>query len=138
MMKKTTVFMALSVAVLAASPAFPAQEESDTVSTELDACLATPQGQTTAGMVDCTHAAYLAYDRQLNEVYKRVLAAVDGKSAGAIRESQRKWVAWREAQKAADNGPWRADKGSLASLDIEAFSVDAIRARIRELQYYAP
>ena len=55
-----------------------------------------------------------------------------------IRNAQRQWLAYRDAQRQADNGPWRADRGSMASADIEALNVDAIRARIDELNFYAP
>ena len=55
-----------------------------------------------------------------------------------IRNAQRQWLAYRDAQRQADNGPWRADRGAMASADIEALNVDATRARIDELNYYAP
>lgn len=139
-MKLSTALFSLSLIFAAASPAWSAspEEDKDPVHIELDKCLATPEGQTTAGMVDCTHKAYLVYDKQLNEVYKKALAGVDSESAEKIRESQRKWIAWRDAQNAADNAPWRADRGSLASLDIESFNVDIIRSRVKQLQYYVP
>lgn len=137
-MKISTACLSLSLIIAAAAPAWAVSpdEEKDPVTVELDKCLAAPEGQTTAGMVDCTHNAYIAYDKQLNDVYKKALAGVDKESADKIRESQRKWIAWRDAQQAADNAPWRADRGTLASLDIESLNVDAIKARVQQLQYY--
>ncbi|MEP7455941.1 lysozyme inhibitor LprI family protein [Phyllobacterium sp. SB3] len=137
-MKLSVAFLSLSLVAAAATPvmAVSADEEKDVVTAELDKCLETPEGQTTSGMVECTHNAYLAYDKQLNDVYKKALASVDKESADKIRESQRKWIAWRDAQRAADSGAWRADRGTLASLDIESFNVDAIKARVQQLQYY--
>jgi uncharacterized protein YecT (DUF1311 family) len=87
-------------------------------------------------MTECTHTAYQAYDRQMNTLYQAVMRKSDPVSREAIRNAQRAWLAYRNAQKAADNAPWRADSGSMASPDIEGLNVEAIRARIAELEYY--
>ena len=108
----------------------------DPIDDALERCLKTPHGQTTAGMTECTHTAYQAYDRQMNTLYQAVMAKSDPVSREAIRNAQRAWLAYRNAQKAADNAPWRADAGSVASPDIEGLNVEAIRARIAELEYY--
>lgn len=138
-MKRFFAMLCVSLSLGAVSPATAAspEEKVDPIDKAATECLNSPAGQTTSGMVDCSHKAFLAYDKQLNAVYKKVLASVDPESATQIRDAQRKWVAWREAQIKADNGPWRADRGSIASMDIEALNVDAVRARIKELQYYA-
>ena len=108
----------------------------DPVDDALEQCLKTPHGQTTAGMTECTHTAYQAYDRQMNTLYQAVMAKSDPVSREAIRNAQRAWLAYRNAQKTADNAPWRADSGSMASPDIEGLNVEAIRTRIAELEYY--
>ncbi|SFU23856.1 Uncharacterized conserved protein YecT, DUF1311 family [Paraburkholderia aspalathi] len=121
-----------------AVPIASAQKKVDPIEAQVEACLGTPTGQTTAGMTDCSHKAYLAYDRRMNDVYQRTMRNADPQSRMLIRNAQRQWLAYRDAQRQADNGPWRADRGSMASADIEALNVDAIRARIDELNYYAP
>jgi uncharacterized protein YecT (DUF1311 family) len=138
-MKRFYSLVLVLVALGSASPGLAAspEEKVDPIDKAATECLNSPAGQTTAGMVDCSHKAFVAYDKQLNEIYQKVLASVDPESAKQIRDAQRKWVAWREAQIKADNGPWRADRGTIASMDIEAMNVDAVRARIKELQYYA-
>ena len=108
----------------------------DPVDDALEQCLKTPHGQTTAGMTECTHTAYQAYDRQMNTLYQAVMSKTDPASRQAIRNAQRAWLAYRNAQRTADNAPWRADSGSMASPDIEGLNVEAIRARIAELEYY--
>ncbi|MGU7772703.1 lysozyme inhibitor LprI family protein [Burkholderia sp. MR1-5-21] len=134
-MTRTAGFLILMVLAV---PVASAQQNADPIETQADACLATPAGQTTSGMTDCTHQAYVAYDKRMNEVYQRVMRNADPKSRELIRNAQRQWLAYRDAQRKADDGPWRADRGSMASPDIEALNVDAIRARINELNYYAP
>jgi uncharacterized protein YecT (DUF1311 family) len=135
-MKHTACLAALAITALFPVCAVRAAG-SDPIAAEAQTCLDSPQGQTTAGMTECSRHAYQAYDRQLNQVYHRVLKAADPKSRELIRDAQRKWLAWRMAEQAAQNGPWRSGRGSMASPDIEALNVNAIRARITELQYYA-
>jgi uncharacterized protein YecT (DUF1311 family) len=134
-MKRTTAFFILAVL---ATPIALAQKRVDPIEAQLDACLATSTGQTTEGMTDCSHQAYLAYDKRMNEVYQRIMHNADPQSRVLIRNAQRQWLAYRDAQLKADNGPWRADRGSMASPDIEALNVNAIRTRIDELNYYGP
>ncbi|MEK8121676.1 lysozyme inhibitor LprI family protein [Methylocystis sp. IM4] len=127
----------LIVLAIFLTPAF-AGDAADPIAAEADKCFKTPQGETTAGMTACSHQAYIAYDKQMNELYRRVMESVDPQSQERIREAQRRWLAYRDAQRRADDGPWRADRGSMASPDIEAMNIDAVRQRIQELRYYAP
>ena len=62
----------LSFPALAADP--------DPLDAALDACLAKPEALSTPGMVECTDEAIQAWDKRLNEVYKRVMADLDPKS----------------------------------------------------------
>ena len=125
----TALSLAALLLPLAASAADPVDEA-------LQQCLKSPRGSTTAGMTECTHTAYQAYDRQMNTLYQAVMSKTDPASRQAIRNAQRAWLAYRNAQRTADNAPWRADSGSMASPDIEGLNVEAIRARIAELEYY--
>ncbi|MCL6469550.1 MAG: DUF1311 domain-containing protein, partial [Ralstonia sp.] len=58
-----TLFLAAALLPLAASAADPIDDA-------LEQCLKTPRGETTAGMTECTHTAYQAYDRQMNTLYQ--------------------------------------------------------------------
>jgi uncharacterized protein YecT (DUF1311 family) len=134
-MKRTASFL---IMMALAAPIASAQKKVDPIEAQMDTCLGTPAGQTTSGMTDCSHQAYLAYDKRMNDVYQRAMRSADPQSRTQIRNAQRKWLAYRDAQRQANDGPWRADRRSMASADIEALNVDAIRARIDELNYYAP
>ena len=98
-MKRFFAMLCVSLSLGAVSSAVAAspEEKVDPIDKAATECLNSPAGQTTAGMVDCSHKAFLAYDKQLNAVYKKVLASVDPESAKQIRDAQRTWVAWREA-----------------------------------------
>ena len=98
------LFSLLSFPALAAGP--------DPRDAALDDCPAKPKGSSTPGMVDCTGEAIRA-DERLNEVYQQVMAALDPKSRELLRASQRRWLAFREAEHDAMRGPWRQDRGTI-------------------------
>lgn len=124
--------------LLTATASEVASAADDPIAKEADRCLASSQGQTTAGMEACSAATYQAYDRQMNEIYANVMRHVDPKSQSLIRSSQRAWIAYRDAKAAADGAPWQAERGSMVGPDLEALRVDAIKTRIQELRYYGP
>jgi len=116
-------------------PALAADQ--DPIDAALDACLAKPEGASTPGMVDCTDEAIQAWDKRLNDVYKRVMADLDPKSRELLRVSQRRWVAFREAEHEAMGGPWRQDRGTIRVLMANA-DLSAIKERVQELRLYGP
>jgi uncharacterized protein YecT (DUF1311 family) len=89
-------------------------------------------------MVDCTSDAIQAWDKRLNEVYQQVMAGLDAKSRELLRTSQRRWVAFREAEHEAMEGPWRQDKGTIIRVLTVSADLSAIKERVQELQLYGP
>ena len=123
------------VASEAPAPA-PAAASGDPIEAQLEKCLGARDGQTTEGMTRCTHKAYKAYEEKMHDIFRKVVHTVDDRSAKLIRDAQHRWESYRKAEEKADDGPWRMDRGSMTSPDIEAMRVDAIRNRIKELSYY--
>ena len=128
-------FLPLLFLPLLPLPALAADQ--DPIDAALDACLAKPEGASTPGMVDCTDEAIRAWDKRLNDVYKQVLAGLDPKSRELVRASQRRWVAFREAEHEAMGGPWRQDRGTIRVLMANA-DLSAIKERVQELRLYGP
>jgi uncharacterized protein YecT (DUF1311 family) len=124
------LFLLLSFPALAADP--------DPLDAALDACLAKPEGSSTPGMVECTGDAIRAWDKRLNEVYQQVMAGLDSKSRELLRVSQRRWVAFREAEHEAMGGPWRQDRGTIIRVLTANADLSAIKQRVQELQLYGP
>jgi len=116
--------------------AHAADNAPDPLDRALQACLDAPSGQTTAGMVTCTDQAIQAWDKRLNEVYQAALKQLDPKSADLLRNAQRRWVAFRDAEFAALGGPWRNDRGTMISVLAMNTELSAIRERVSELQLY--
>jgi uncharacterized protein YecT (DUF1311 family) len=110
--------------------------DQDLIDKALDACLAKPEGASTLGMVECTGDAIQAWDKRLNEVYKRVMRGLDPKSQELLRASQRRWVAFREAEHDAMEGPWRQDRGTIMRVLTANADLSAIKERVRELELY--
>jgi uncharacterized protein YecT (DUF1311 family) len=110
--------------------------EDNPINTKLDACLAKPEGQSTHGMVDCIERASAAYDRRLNEVYVKALAALDQESKEKLRASQRAWLAFRKAEEAVYGGAWRQDRGTIMQVTLAEAALSALKERVHELEAY--
>ena len=89
-------------------------------------------------MVACTGDAIRAWDKRLNEVYRQVMAGLDAKSQELLRASQRRWVAFREAEHEAMGGPWRQDRGTIIRVLTMSADLSAIKERVQELRLYGP
>jgi uncharacterized protein YecT (DUF1311 family) len=66
------------------------------ISKAYSACME-KSGGVTANMQDCIGAEFEAQDRRLNAAYKALNAAGNDKRKTAIRDAQRKWIAFRDA-----------------------------------------
>ena len=64
------------------------------------------------------------------------MAELDPKSQELLRVSQRRWVAFREAEHEAMGGPWRQDKGTIIRVLTVDADLSAIKERVQELQLY--
>lgn len=85
----------------------------------VEACVAgRPDGETTAGMVECIGAETAAWDQVLNEEYAATMAefraldatgdvvADDVTREGKLREAQRAWIAFRDAECTLQYARW--------------------------------
>lgn len=68
----------------------------DSISKTYSACME-KSGGVTPVMQDCIGAEHEVQDRRLNAAYKALNAASDEKRKAAIRDAQRKWIAFRDA-----------------------------------------
>ena len=64
------------------------------------------------------------------------MAELDPKSRALVRASQRRWVAFREAEHEAMGGPWRQDKGTIIRVLTVNADLSAIKERVQELELY--
>lgn len=129
----------IPIAMLAAGliAASPAQAEDNPIDTKLNACLASKDGQSTTGMVDCIGTAITAYDARLNAVYARAMAALDPASRDKLRVAQRQWLAFRKADEEVYGGKWREDRGTIMRVTLSYAALGAIKERVSELEAIA-
>ena len=53
---------------------------------------------TTAGMVNCTYEAQKQWDAELNKYYKLLMGLLHKNGQDKLRESQRAWIKFRDAE----------------------------------------
>jgi uncharacterized protein YecT (DUF1311 family) len=130
----------LLAAVLAALP-IPAlaqdEDTTDPIDAALTQCLDQPDGQSTMGMIACADQAYESWDKELNAAYAALLDGMEKDSAAALKDSQRKWVAWRDAEFAFQGGAWTEDLGTAMRVTLALARSDIVRARVLVLRSYA-
>jgi uncharacterized protein YecT (DUF1311 family) len=111
-------------------------DEQDPVRSDLVRCLAEPDGLSTTGTNDCLVKAYTAYDKVLNGVYQKALKKNDEETKKSLRISQKKWLAFREAEDVGHKKYVTANGGSMWGTIILYNELTAIKERISELMFY--
>lgn len=77
-------------------PALPVQAKEPQYSVTYDRCMDTSGGVTVA-MLDCNAAELKRHDARLNAQYKAALAAHGETPQALLREAQRQWIKYRDA-----------------------------------------
>jgi uncharacterized protein YecT (DUF1311 family) len=132
---KTPAFWILLAGIVHIAPVL-AQDQKDPIDKNLDDCLNNPAASSTVGQTQCIASAGAAWDRELNETYQRLLKSLDPSSQTSLRASQRQWLAFRDAERKFQAGPWSRDQGSLAAVSVGLVNVDILRNRVLTLRNY--
>jgi uncharacterized protein YecT (DUF1311 family) len=122
------IAVSLLFAVLGAVPSAVAADP-DPIDRALDDCVGTAEGGPTMGQVQCLRTAHDAWDRELNRVYGQLMGKLDPQSRTLLRDAQRQWLAFRDADRAFDGGPWTRDQGTLILVILNSADVDRVRDR---------
>jgi uncharacterized protein YecT (DUF1311 family) len=86
-------------------------------------------GGVTADMRDAQGEAYAGWDAELNRLYREVMKQLDGDvRATALRQAQRAWLAWDEAEAASDIA-FAEDQGTSGPLGVADQAIARRRAR---------
>ena len=102
----------------------------------LKLCLENPANQSTAGMMVCLRGGIDRANQELTETYVAALRDLDPASATRLRQAQARWLAYRDAEHAAQRGPWQRDRGTMVGPEILHLEIAAIRQRIGEIRLY--
>ena len=132
-----TLMLALFALLCFRSAICPQTPAPEPIDKTLDACLAGPAGNNTVGQVDCGTKAAAAWDRELNQVYNKLLKSLDPVSQTLLRASQRQWLAFRDAEKKFQSGPWRSTQGTMVQITLTMANVEILKSRVLTLRNYA-
>ena len=111
-------------AAASASPNLSGSSVLDCVGRASQACMSSPSGDTTVGMIDCLQGELAYWDKMLNAAYAKRLAEAkkdDGEmktslTAGtsveeSLRKMQRAWIAFRDAACLYEQSQWLGGTG---------------------------
>ena len=122
----------LCLSVLAAPLASQATEPK--YSPAYDRCLASPDGQSTMGMIACAGAELKLQDARLNRAYQAAMKRLDQpRQRAALQKAQRAWIAFRDADCAS---LYDQDWGSLSRIEANACMLDHTARRADALEAY--
>ena len=88
----------------------------------------------------CMQSRIDAADRGMTSAYRAAMSGLDGESRTRLQAAQRAWISFREADIAANNGPWRQKRGLQIRMAAMTNTITALREREAELRrlYLAP
>ena len=87
----------LLLLVLLPAPVVCAQEQTThPIDKALDACI--EKDGSTAGMIQCTDQAYVAWDRQLNKNYGNLMRRLKPGQQTALKAAQLQWLRHRDSE----------------------------------------
>ena len=130
-------FAAIALAFAVASPAFgaPADPVQARYTPAYDKCLASPDGQSTLGMIDCAGAELKIQDARLNAAYRKVMASLNARQKAKLQAAQRAWVAFRDAECASyEDEDW----GTISRINASACVLHMTVQRTMDLEAYPP
>jgi uncharacterized protein YecT (DUF1311 family) len=123
---------AIVLTLLLAAP-IHAQFAPHPIEAELNRCMESPEGMSTHGMRACMGAATEAWDKELNRVWRELMAELPAAPKEQLRAAQRKWIAFRDAELEAIASAY-GDMGGSMFLVMHADAVSTLtRDRVRQL-----
>lgn len=116
-----------------------AQDQKHPIDKEMDACI--DKDPSTRGMIECMDAAKVKWDVELNKYYKLLMSTLNDSSKASLRESQRKWIEFRDAEIDAIGDIYEykyevMNGGTLYSLMAVGRSLEVVKTRALELISY--
>lgn len=128
-------FAALALVGLA-NAASAEETQRDPTSAALDACLAAPDKQSMGSQSDCFSRAERDFDRRMNAAYASILQRLPGPAGERLRQSQRAWIAYRDAETQARRAIYETRRGTMyVPMESDA-AVALIGDRARMLERY--
>lgn len=109
-------------------------EEQHPIEQSLDACL--EENVSTAGIIECNDKAIKAWDTELNKVYKSLMSKLDKKTQASLKQSQRQWIKFRDAEFEAMGAIYRNMEGTMWRVVASDATVNVVKTRVLQLKSY--
>ncbi|GAK50191.1 hypothetical protein U14_01418 [Candidatus Moduliflexus flocculans] len=135
MVKHLIVISCLLGACLLAMPARAIEPSNDPIDRKVNACM--DRDPSTAGMMQCLQQAYADWDAELNAVYADVRMRLDPQAQSALKDAQRLWISYRDAEFVAIDTIYGAMQGTMWQLAGLSRKVEFLKNRVIELRMYA-
>ena len=90
----------------------------------------------TAGMRAAINQAREMWDAEMNKVYNRLMARLSPEQQNALRESQRAWLTFRDAEGKAISSIIASKDGTMWQLSATDEGMQLIRSRVLRLLTY--
>lgn len=131
---RTTLALTAFV-VLAATPALAvdAAQIEARYTPAFEQCLESPDGQSTAGMVQCAAAELEVQDKALNAAYRDLVSDMNARQKANLVKAQRAWIAFRDADCQARYDP---DWGTLSTINANMCMLRRTVERTIELEEF--
>ena len=129
-----TLFTVCVIGLLG-SPALSAQPEDDPIDKQATACM--DRNPSTQGMIECLQQAYAQWDAALNTVYADVRLRLNPQAQNALKESQRLWIAYRDAEFLTIDAIYGSMQGTMWIVAGMGQKVEFVKCRVIELRAYA-
>ena len=124
----------LAIAVLSFSASAWTQDKPDPLETADKACM--DKAMSTASMSDCADASYKRWDAELNRVYAELRGKVDKPAQLALKESQQKWLAYRDAENRTIGAIYHQMQGTMYVPMRADDAREIVKARVTQLRGY--
>lgn len=120
---------------LAATPALAVDEAKIEAryTPAFEQCLDSPDGQSTAGMVQCAGAELEVQDRALNAAYRDLISDMNARQKANLLKAQRAWIAFRDADCQARYDP---DWGTISTINANMCMLRRTVERTIELEAF--
>lgn len=91
---------------------------------------------TTMGMRAAMNTAREKWDREMNEIYTRLMSRLNKEQKASLRESQRAWLKFRDAEGKVISSIIASKEGTMWQLTATSNGMDLVRARALQLKEY--
>ena len=128
-----TILLVACIMVLMLSKA---QSQQHPIDSALSICLASFNGSTTAGMLQCSQKAYQNWDAELNNVYGLLLDSVKGTTIEVrLKETQKAWIQHRDKEFAFTDHLYLSQRGSMYKVMAASYKTEFVKERTLELEH---